>query len=662
MASGVTRGLLGAGERRAGALSTGGHRCRRLPARVGVTVLGLVTALWSATALAQPSKDQRTCITTLNGDGAKVAKQQGKANRHCLKDAGNGDLPATAQACVAQHGYDKLDAAFTKATNKTTSDHTEKCVSPLPDFAYAGATAVNAAALHRENTLLGDVFGADLDAAVVSCNADEPKCKCQRAVLGKTEGLAAAMHGIFAKCKKSILATAMSASDVSKCLTDPATAGSVAASSASGEKLDKLIVKLGETITKACDTPGVTSGAFPGKCSALSGTSLRDCLTRQVKCRVCRSINDMDSLGKISGPGVSCDAFDDGGTNNSCAEISTIDSAGYFYYSSIGVPSGGAPVMSYYDNLNGALKVAKCGNPSCSFLATVNTVDTSGDVGLYTSLAVPADGLPVISYFDQSNGDLKVAKCGDASCSTATISTVDGADYVGYYTSIAVPADGLPVISYWDATNSDLKVAKCADASCTSASAIVVLDPFGASSTSIAVPNDGLPVVAWSTGMNLYVAKCGNADCTAGNTITPVGIGVNPSLFVPADNRPIVAYASTLQLSVLKCGDAACTSGNVATLVDSALIGSDLSICVSPTDGLPVVAYPTYYSPQELRVAKCADAACSSPATITTVDPIAPTGTYPSLFVPADGLPVISYSGNSAQSLRVLKCANGSCS
>jgi hypothetical protein len=37
---------------------------------------------------------------------------------------------------------------------------------------------------------------------------------------------------------------------------------------------------------------------------------------------------------------------------------------------------------------------------------------------------------------------------------------------MGLYNSITIGADGLPVISYQDGTNLDLKVAKCANAFC----------------------------------------------------------------------------------------------------------------------------------------------------------------------------------------------------
>jgi hypothetical protein len=111
--------------------------------------------------------------------------------------------------------------------------------------------------------------------------------------------------------------------------------------------------------------------------------------------------------------------------------------------------------------------VAKCGNAGCSSGNTLVTVDATSSTGLYSSIAVPADGRPVISYYEITNQDLRVAKCGNAACSSGnTLTTLDSAGNVGANTSIKVPADGLPVMSYIDATNLQLKVVKCSNSSC----------------------------------------------------------------------------------------------------------------------------------------------------------------------------------------------------
>ena len=60
---------------------------------------------------------------------------------------------------------------------------------------------------------------------------------------------------------------------------------------------------------------------------------------------------------------------------------------------------------------------------------------------------------------------LKVAHCNDTACASASASPVDGG-LLGLYTSATIGADGLGLISYYDDTNANLKVAHCANTFC----------------------------------------------------------------------------------------------------------------------------------------------------------------------------------------------------
>ena len=96
----------------------------------------------------------------------------------------------------------------------------------------------------------------------------------------------------------------------------------------------------------------------------------------------------------------------------------------------------------------------------------LTTLDGSGNVGRFSSVTIGADGLGLISYYDATNGDLKVAHCSDSACTSATRTTVDRAGVVGQYSSVTIGTDGLALISYYDATNGDLKVAHCSNLFC----------------------------------------------------------------------------------------------------------------------------------------------------------------------------------------------------
>ena len=170
-------------------------------------------------------------------------------------------------------------------------------------------------------------------------------------------------------------------------------------------------------------------------------------------------------------------------------------------YTAIAIGTDGLPVVSYYDATNGNLKVAKCVNAECTGTATITTVDSGGVVGQYTAIAIGTDGLPVVSYYDATNGDLKVAKCVNVACTgSATITTVDSGGNVGSDTAIRIGTDGFPVVSYLDGTNANLKVAKCVNAACTGSATITAVDSGGFVGyfTAIAIGTDGLPVVSYS--------------------------------------------------------------------------------------------------------------------------------------------------------------------
>lgn len=108
----------------------------------------------------------------------------------------------------------------------------------------------------------------------------------------------------------------------------------------------------------------------------------------------------------------------------------------------------------------------------------LGTLDSAGTVGWATSLAIGADGLGLIAYYDLGSFDLKVAHCDNLACTSATLSTLDSLHAVGLYASLAIGADGLGLISYLDFSANDLKVAHCNDLACTSAT-LTTLDSTG---------------------------------------------------------------------------------------------------------------------------------------------------------------------------------------
>jgi len=326
------------------------------------------------------------------------------------------------------------------------------------------------------------------------------------------------------------------------------------------------------------------------------------------------------------------------GAGTTCTIVDSANDVGSG--TSIAIGTDGLPVIAYLDSTNFDLKVAKCGDAACAALCgagtTCTTLDGANDVGSGTSIAIGTDGLPVIAYLDSTNFDLKVAKCGDAACAApcgagTTCTAVDTSDQAGRMPSIAIGTDGLPVIAHYDGTNGDLKVAKCGDAACTM--------PCGAGATcttvdtvndvgrfpSLTIGVDGLPVLSYQDASNgdLKVAKCANGACSdvcmAGTTCTvvdgPQNVGSGSSMTIGSDGLPIISYRdiSTNDLKVAKCGDPACAapcgSGTSCTAVDTAADVTDITSITIGLDGLPIIAYHDGAG-FDLKTAKCANAFC----------------------------------------------------
>jgi len=193
-------------------------------------------------------------------------------------------------------------------------------------------------------------------------------------------------------------------------------------------------------------------------------------------------------------------------------------------YPSVAIGADGLPIISHSNATDGDLMVTKCRNMECSeYVAT--QISDSDIVGDYSSIVIGRDGLPLISYFNGTDGDLMVTKCRNMECSEYVTTQISDPDYVGVSTSTAVGVDGLPVISHYNQTDGDLMVTKCRNMECSEYVTTQISNPDDIGHyTLIAIGVDGLPVISHSnwTDWDLMVTKCADPSCalTQGSTLT----------------------------------------------------------------------------------------------------------------------------------------------
>ncbi|NDH46443.1 MAG: hypothetical protein EBX99_01075 [Acidimicrobiia bacterium] len=304
-----------------------------------------------------------------------------------------------------------------------------------------------------------------------------------------------------------------------------------------------------------------------------------------------------------------------------------------------------------------------------------NTIDSTGDVGRYTSITIGLDGNPIISYWDLTNGSLKVAACDNPTCTTATVSTIDSVTNNGAGTSIAIGADGNPIISYMDNGNTRLRVAACTNPTCDttiSAATTSTIDSVSNSvaRTSIAIGTDGNPIISYIDNGNtwLRVAACTNPTCdttisaATTSTIDSVGVGsFRTSIAIGIDGNPVISYydATNTNLKVAVCDEPTCSTATKSTIDNGGDVGFSSSIVIG-IQGLPVISYYDTTN-GDLKVAVCDEPMCSTASKSTIVVSSGDVGPDSSIAIGIDGNPIIGYLDFTNGDLKVAVCPNSYC-
>ncbi|MPZ24233.1 MAG: hypothetical protein GEU28_11985 [Dehalococcoidia bacterium] len=134
---------------------------------------------------------------------------------------------------------------------------------------------------------------------------------------------------------------------------------------------------------------------------------------------------------------------------------------------------------------------------------SIQSPDSEGLTGQHTSLALDANGFPVVSYMGPGF-DLKVMHCNDPRCAGGdeSITLPDTVGNVGFDTSLVLDASGFPVIAYHRGDTGELKVMHCNDQYCAGDDESITAPDTGrrGSEPSLALDASGFPVIAYHRG------------------------------------------------------------------------------------------------------------------------------------------------------------------
>lgn len=301
-------------------------------------------------------------------------------------------------------------------------------------------------------------------------------------------------------------------------------------------------------------------------------------------------------------------------------------------YNSLQLDSQGRPVISFYDATVGTLKVLRCDQPVCDQFSIAVPDSTDDIVGSHSSLILDADDHPVISYYDASNGDLKFIRCDDPACrgdEAANILTLDSTGDVGLYSSVILNKQNLPVISYHSAEDG-LKLLFCKNPVCQSDDAHIVnpliVNPLEDASGwfgSVVLGESGNPIVSFydidSGDLRLLICDdhvcSGNESRNVAELDTEADVGAYNSLALNQQGNPVLSYHDSTngKLKMAFCEDSACGSfriDSVGTEGESGAVWGLFSSLVLDENGQPVVSFYDATN-GDLRLLYCSGAACS---------------------------------------------------